>query len=91
MVRALLPGWLRAPVEVRVSFDGRPYTLGERIHVGVELSPRRDVDVAEVRVDLVCEETWAETWVKTSRPGDEPWRPAWGALGCRSSRRTRPA
>jgi hypothetical protein len=69
MVRALLPGWLRAPVEVRVSFDGRPYTLGERIHVGVELSPRRDVDVAEVRVDLVCEETWAETWVRHDSMG----------------------
>jgi len=64
MVGALLPGWLRAPVEVRVSFDGRTYKLGETIKAGIELSPRRDLDVAEGRIDLVCEETWAETWVK---------------------------
>ena len=69
MVTALLPGWLRPPVKVQASFDDRQYKLGDRISVGVELSPRRDAAVVEGRVDLVCEQTWAETWVKQEPMG----------------------
>ena len=48
------------PLNVKVSFEDRPYKLGETIDLTVELSPRLDIAVREGRVDLVCEERWTE-------------------------------
>ena len=49
------------PLNVKVSFEDRPYKLGETINLTMELSPRRDMEVREGRVDLVCEEHWTES------------------------------
>ncbi len=46
------------PLEVKVSFEDRGYGLGETINLTVELSPRRDMEVREGHVDLLCEEHW---------------------------------
>ena len=43
------------PIGITIAFEHRPYKLGETIHLTVELVPRRDIRVREVRVDLVCE------------------------------------
>ena len=48
------------PLGVKVSFEDRVYKLGETIDLTVELSPKRDMEVREGRVDLVCEEHWTE-------------------------------
>ena len=46
---------IRPMQETKVDFENRPYKLGETIHIRVELNPRRDLDVREVRVELICE------------------------------------
>ena len=51
------------PVDVEVSFDNRTYHLGDNIDLTIELTPRRDCQVREARVDLIVKETW------TVRPG----------------------
>ena len=43
------------PLEVDIGFENRPYKLGETVYVTVELTARRDVEVREGWVDLVCE------------------------------------
>ena len=43
------------PMGINIAFEQRPYKLGETIHLTVELVPRRDIRVREVRVELVCE------------------------------------
>ena len=48
------------PLGVKVSFEDRSYKLGETINLAVELSPKRDMEVREGRVDLVCEERWTD-------------------------------
>ncbi len=50
------------PLGVKVSFEDRVYKLGETINLTVELSPRRDIDVREGRVDLIREEVWREVF-----------------------------
>ena len=50
------------PLSVKVSFEDRPYKLGETINLTMELSPKRDIEVREGRVDLVCEEVWREVF-----------------------------
>ena len=50
------------PLGVKVSFEDRVYELGETINLTVELSPKRDMEVREGRVDLVCEEVWREVF-----------------------------
>ncbi len=50
------------PLGVKVSFEDRVYKLGETINLTVELSPRRDIQVREGRVDLVREEVWREVF-----------------------------
>ncbi len=50
------------PLGVKVSFEDRVYKLGETINLTVELSPRRDIEVREGRVDLVREEVWSEVY-----------------------------
>ncbi len=62
------------PLDVTVDFAGRVYKLGETIDVTVELRAKRDVEVREGRVDLVCEERWTENfWVKQ-------YSGAWGGI-----------
>ncbi len=50
------------PLGVKVSFEDRVYKLGETINLTVELSPKRDMEVREGRVDLVREEVWREVF-----------------------------
>ena len=50
------------PVSVNLSFENRPYMLGEMINLTVQLTPKRDLEVREARVDLVCEERYTETY-----------------------------
>ena len=69
MLRSLLPGWLRGPLKIEVSLEERTYELGETMRVTVELSSRKDVDVVEGRVELMCEEKWAETYIKPESMG----------------------
>ena len=48
------------PMGIVIAFEHRPYTLGETINLTVELVPRRDIEVREARVDLVCEMRYTE-------------------------------
>ncbi len=59
------------PLGVKITFEDRPYRLGETINISVELEPRRDQEIREARVDLVCEERWTEVHtvrVNVNRP-----------------------
>lgn len=56
--------WLRSPLRVRMDFQQRPYKLGESMDLAVSLVPRRDLDISEGKVELVCEEEYAETFVR---------------------------
>ncbi len=48
------------PMGIIFAFERRPYQLGETINLTVELVPRRDIEVREARVDLVCEKRYTE-------------------------------
>ena len=48
------------PMSIIIAFEHRPYTLGETINLTVDLIPRRDIEVREARVDLVCEMRYTE-------------------------------
>ena len=62
------------PLGVKVSFEDRVYKLGETINLTVELSPKRDIEVRDARVDLVREEVWREVFtVMTPVKGDTPY------------------
>ncbi len=50
------------PLDMSLAFEDRPYSLGETIRIHVELTPRRDVEVREARVDLVCEEDFVMSY-----------------------------
>ena len=65
MFETLVPGFLRSPLKIGIDFSDREYRLGETIDVAIELEPRRDVEVTEGRVDLVCEERYVETFTRT--------------------------
>ena len=65
----LLPVLFRSPLRLQVSLDERPYRLGDELSVVVEVRSRRDAVVEEGRVDLVCDERWAETWIKPEPMG----------------------
>ena len=69
MLGFLLPGLFRGPLRLQFSPDQGPHTLGDELSVIVELRSKRDVVVEEGRVDLVCNESWAETWVKPEPMG----------------------
>ena len=45
-----------------MEFEDRAYRLGDAIRLRVVLEPKRDVDLREARVDLVCEERYTETF-----------------------------
>ncbi|MDE2860876.1 MAG: hypothetical protein OYI31_08500 [Chloroflexota bacterium] len=70
------------PVDVEVVFDERSYGLGDSIGVKVKLSARRDVEVREARLDLVCEEEFAESYT-VSVPSGPPtdYGSPWGQFG----------
>ena len=59
------------PLKVRLDFEDRAYSLGDAVDVYVELIPGSDVDVREVRVDLVCDQlhTRRETGIMLSSSG----------------------
>ena len=48
------------PLDLAISFRQQTYRLGEPIDLTVELTPRRDCDVREARIDLMVEEQWTE-------------------------------
>ena len=48
------------PLGVNVRFEDRIYRLGDTIDLALELSPRRDIEIREGSVELVCEENWTE-------------------------------
>ncbi len=59
------------PVGVKIAFEDRPYRLGETVNISVELESRRDQEVREGRIDLVCQERWTEVHtvrVQVNRP-----------------------
>lgn len=56
------------PLDMSLTFDNRPYGLGDTIHVVVELTPIRDAAVREARLDLVCEEDFILSYTVMS-PG----------------------
>ena len=59
------------PLGVKITFEDRPYRLGETVNISVELEPRREQEVREGRIDLVCEERWTEVHtvrVQVNRP-----------------------
>ena len=56
------------PLVINITFEQRPYKLGETIHLTVDLVPRRDIRVREVRVDLVCEIRRIEVTTVQVRP-----------------------
>ena len=45
---------------MKLSVEDRPYKLGETIDLAVALSPRRDLEVRQARLELVCDERWME-------------------------------
>ena len=56
------------PMGIDIAFEHRSYKLGETIYVTVNLVPRRDIRVREVRVDLVCEIRHTEVTTVQVRP-----------------------
>ena len=70
------------PVDVEIDFDDRSYGLGESLGAKVHLSARRDVEVREARLDLVCEEQFAESYT-VSVPSGQPtdYGSPWGQFG----------
>ena len=76
MLRSLLSMLNPSPVSARVEVDDRPYGLGDSMNLSIELQARREIDVEEARVDLECEEQWADTYVKM-----EPLGKTGGMLG----------
>ena len=70
------------PVDVEITFVERSYGLGESIGVKISLSARRDVEVREARLDLVCEEQFAESYtVSVSSGPPTDYGSPWGQFG----------
>ena len=72
MLHRLLTAWFRGPLGLSVGLEERTYKLGETIRLAVELRPRVSLAVKEGRVDLVCEERWAETYYRREPMGASP-------------------
>ena len=53
------------PLNVSLDFQEGPYKLGETIRLKVILEPTRDVELREGRIDLVCQETYTESYTVT--------------------------
>jgi hypothetical protein len=52
-------------MEMRVTFEDRPYRLGETINIVVELIPKGDAEVRKAWVDLMCDQRYTEVYMKT--------------------------
>lgn len=65
----LLPGLFKGPLRLQATPDRGPHALDDEFSVAVELRARRDAVVGEGRVELVCNERWAETWIKPEPMG----------------------
>ena len=76
MLRSLLNIIHPGPVSARVDLEDRSYGLGDSMKLSIDLQARREIEVEEARVDLECEEQWADTYVKM-----EPLGKAGGMLG----------
>ena len=76
VLRSLLNIINPGPVSARVELEDRAYELGGSMQLSIELTARREMDVEEARVDLECEEQWADTYVKM-----EPLGKTGGMLG----------
>ena len=76
MLRSLKNLLRPGPVSARVETEDRAYGLGGSMKLSIELRARREIDVEEARVDLECEEQWADTYVKM-----EPLGRTGGMLG----------
>ena len=76
MLRSLKSIFNPGPVSARLEFEDRSYGLGGSMKLSVELNARRELGVEEARVDLECEERWADTYVKM-----EPLGRTGGMLG----------
>ena len=50
------------PVEMKIDFEDREYSLGDTIEVDIELDPVGEVAVRQARVELVCEERFVESF-----------------------------
>ena len=53
------------PLEVTFEIDNRSYKLGNSIPITINLTAARPIDIRAGRVDLVCEEVYAETFTVT--------------------------
>ena len=72
MLKRLVSKLGLGPLRVTVNFPDRAYGLGETIDVEIELRSKGDSSINEGRVDLVCEERYAETFTKMERVGLYP-------------------
>lgn len=50
------------PMELTLQFQDQRYALGDSIQLQIDLKARRNVTVRELRVDLLCEETYVESY-----------------------------
>ena len=71
MFRRWLTGLFR-PLEINTAFEARSYRFGDTVELTVELGAKRDVEITEGRVDLVCEERYAETYTRMYEPRHAP-------------------
>ena len=76
MLRSFLNIINPGPVSAQVDLEDRAYELGDSMNLSIELTARREIEVEEARVDLECEEQWADTYVKM-----EPLGKTGGMLG----------
>lgn len=57
------------PLGIKVNFEDRPYKLGETVSLTLELTPRREIEIKEGRVDLVCDQRYTEVVTVLKRRG----------------------
>ncbi len=76
MLQSILKIFNPGPASARVELEDRSYGLGDSMKLSIEVQARREIEVEEARVDLECEEQWADTYVKM-----EPLGKTGGMLG----------
>lgn len=67
--------WRRDVVKINLDFENRVYRIGDSVKLTVELRPRKTLGVREGRIDLVFEEMFPDTVVRTEEVHYQPW--AW--------------
>ena len=65
MFKRWLPSWLRGPLDISMAIEAGSFRLGGAVELTVELKARRNVSIAEGRVELECEERYVETYTRT--------------------------